>query len=224
VPQRFRADWWSSIAVCTVIVNIGVPTLASNAVAISKPQLAIHVRSHAPIASDELRRASMDVVRILGAIGVRADWVLEDPDSHRSPRHPAGGAVIDILIDTRPSGSGFSNEVLLGTTRPRHDERDTEIVLFLDQIQNAAQVYQKAVPPVLALVIAHEIGHVLLPAPAHSEVGIMQASLDQLVMDQADGHRLVFTAQQGKLIRQRLTGCCQVDSSRERRAGERGPN
>jgi hypothetical protein len=77
---------------------------------------------------------------------------------------------------------------------------------------------------VLALVLAHEIGHVLLPAPAHSEVGIMQSPWNPWTMDQAADHGLFFTAQQGELIRQRLTGCCQVDASRDRRAGERGPN
>jgi hypothetical protein len=76
----------------------------------------------------------------------------------------------------------------------------------------------------MALVLGHEIGHVLLPAPAHSEVGIMQSPWNQPTMDQAAERGLAFTAQQGKLIRQRLTGCCQVDSSRDRRAGERGPN
>ncbi|MEO8257689.1 MAG: hypothetical protein ABI868_10140 [Acidobacteriota bacterium] len=206
-------------------MNIGVSTLASNRAAISKPHLAMHVRSQAPIVIDEFRRASMDVVRILGAIGVQADLVLAVPYSRRPPRRPAGGAVIDLLIDTRTSVSGFStNEVLLGTARPGQHESDTEIVLFLDQIRKAAGVYQKAVPTVLALVIAHEIGHVLLPAPAHSEGGIMQTPWDQRTMDQAADQRLFFTTHQGALIRQRLSGCCQVDSSRDRRAGDRGPN
>jgi hypothetical protein len=91
VPH-FGACWWS-IAVCTVIVNIGVSTLASNGAVIFKPHLAIHVRSHAPTVVDELRRASMDVVRVLGAIGVQADFVLEVPDSRRPPRRPAQSSI-----------------------------------------------------------------------------------------------------------------------------------
>ena len=74
-----------------IIVNIGVSTLASNGVAIFKPRLAIHVRSHTPTVIDELRRASMDVVWIFGAISVQADLVLEDPYSvaHRGVRRTA---------------------------------------------------------------------------------------------------------------------------------------
>ena len=52
---------------------------------------------------------------------------------------------------------------------------------------------------VLSVAIAHEIGHLLLPEPAHADEGIMRAPWDG---DALDG--LLFTASEGELIRQRL--------------------
>ena len=54
---------------------------------------------------------------------------------------------------------------------------------------------------VLGLVIAHEIGHLLLPYNSHSRSGIMRARWDRQDLRRAAFGDLVFTAQQAKSIR-----------------------
>lgn len=64
-----------------------------------------------------------------------------------------------------------------------------------------------ATSSVLALVIAHELGHVLLPFPAHKSTGIMQPFWHTHSAGQVDQRQAFFSAQQGALIRGRLAPC-----------------
>jgi hypothetical protein len=175
------------------------------------------VESRVSVPSDELGRASTDVTRILGAIGVKTDWVLEEPSPESAFRRLAGqdmsGFVVHVVIVANVSGWSSSKGVPLGVALQGTHNSAADILLFHEHIQDFSQAYRKAPWSVLALVLAHEIGHVLLPSPAHTRMGIMQTPWDRSAMDQSDD-RLVFTAQQGKLIRQRLSQCCAVVSRR----------
>jgi hypothetical protein len=96
----------------------------------------------------------------------------------------------------------------LGLALPGPHSGGADVVVFYDHVQEFAQVRHKPSASVLALVITHEIGHALLPAPAHSSLGIMQAEWDEQTMEKADDHELRFTTQQGAQIRERLNHCC----------------
>ena len=54
----------------------------------------------------------------------------------------------------------------------------------------------------LGYVMAHELGHLLLPAHSHSETGLMRASLD---VELAADKKLQFTSAQAALMLERLT-------------------
>jgi hypothetical protein len=60
----------------------------------------------------------------------------------------------------------------------------------------------KAQSIVLGHLIAHEIGHLLLPSGDHSRSGIMKEGLHQSEWKLAISGRLVFTREQSELIRQ----------------------
>jgi hypothetical protein len=205
------------VTLMVLIAVIGSAGTFETRVQERRPHLTILVDRRVPVSPDELRRASMDVNRILGAIGVTTDWELEPSSGHSAPP-PADGAppgfVVHVVIIARVSGLSHAEALPLGLTPPGPHFGGAEVVVFHDHVQDFAQVRHKAAASVLALVITHEIGHALLPAPAHSRVGIMQAEWDQQTMDQADDHELRFTTQQGALIRERLNHCGGVTAGR----------
>ena len=57
---------------------------------------------------------------------------------------------------------------------------------------------------VMGHLMAHEIGHLLLPTPAHAAAGIMKAQLDSRDWGQAVRGVLLFTQKESDLIRQGL--------------------
>jgi hypothetical protein len=67
---------------------------------------------------------------------------------------------------------------------------------------------------VLAYAIAHEIGHLLLPEPAHSPFGIMRADWDGDDLRHIASGSLQFTAGQADAIRAKVSGCCAAAAAR----------
>jgi len=193
------------LSVVVVIAVVGQSLAVASQRASRPPRLTILMDSDVPTPADEWRRAAIEVTRILGAIGVRSDF---------PGRAAPAGFVVHVVIAAPRAARPRSGEVPLGETPPVGQQQRAEIVLFHDSIQAFAQIHRRPVWSVLALVVVHETGHVLLPSPAHSSAGIMQTPWDRHTMEEADDARLGFTPQQGAQIRQRLDRCCALTAAR----------
>jgi hypothetical protein len=82
----------------------------------------------------------------------------------------------------------------------------TTAFIFASGVQHAALQYQidrAGVAQVLAIAIAHEVGHLLLPA-GHSRAGLMRANWDVLDFALAGRGLLLFNTRQAELMRVRL--------------------
>jgi hypothetical protein len=58
---------------------------------------------------------------------------------------------------------------------------------------------------VLGIAIAHELGHLLLPYNTHSKTGLMRADWTDADLLLAQHSRLLFTDEEGELLRSRLS-------------------
>jgi hypothetical protein len=177
------------------------------------PHLTIPVDLQTSMPFDEVRLMQMGVDRIMGAIGVAIDWRIETERSTRESRASslASDFVIRVVV-MRRAPELSSDEWLLGFTPTAQNGSPFRVLVFRDAIVDFAAAHFMEPSAVQALVVAHELGHVLLPEPAHGTVGIMQAPWDARTVEQARDQTLKFTAVQGQLVRQRLTLCCQVAS------------
>jgi hypothetical protein len=54
------------------------------------------------------------------------------------------------------------------------------------------------------------MGHVLLPYPAHSDIGIMRSGWDGDDLRHIASMSLLFSATQAAAIRVKLSGCCDI--------------
>jgi len=117
-----------------------------------------------------LSRAKQDVSRICRQAGIDVTWI-NAPDTN-----PAASFAIQIMIRRRPvdgstSASGSAMGTSLGDT---HDVGGSAFV-FRDRVTHVAHARQQDVARVLGYAMAHEMGHLRLPYPAHSTNGIMRA-------------------------------------------------
>jgi hypothetical protein len=74
--------------------------------------------------------------------------------------------------------------------------------VIYERIRRIARRRRVASGLLLGYVIAHELGHLLLPARSHSSSGLMRPDMD---MKLAAMRKLRFTADQVALIQERLT-------------------
>jgi hypothetical protein len=210
--QRHFADSGSNVderliptLVLLALFNSSVLAAAAN----RSPQAVVTLvlDARARIRPDEVARATVEVTRILGAVGVRVHWIAGAAGTNRSDDRFEPVFTIHVIVLARTDRPD-ADALPLGLAPPATTPCGADIVIFKEHVDEFAHVHGRPIPLILGLVLAHEIGHVLLPKPAHTSVGIMQAPWDQQTMTQAGDPGLQFTAQQGALIRARLNRSC----------------
>jgi hypothetical protein len=158
--------------------------------------IVLHVVNFAAIPRDLLNPARDRVAAVYERIGVRIVWV----DSEQAVRkHLDGGLHLTVLLLTREkaerkiSVEGIS-EHALGQAHPASGRA----YIFCDRV--AAMPAVKLFSIQLGAVIAHEVGHLVLPGKSHSRGGIMRAEMDtqQLLLQG-------FDKSQAESIRRTLT-------------------
>jgi hypothetical protein len=166
----------------------------------SPPCIAVHLQSAGVIAGDHLLEAEARATRIFEAIGVSIRWVNDDSRSRRSSRRDAFDVSVSVLSEVATVAflaKASTPPDALGVTIVH----TTHAYVFGERIHEVARSH-KNLPILLGRVLAHEIGHIVLPGAAHSDVGIMRADLSKAgpVIDPG------FTPSQGESIRSWLSG------------------
>ena len=151
-------------------------------------------------ASKVLLEARQQATMIYDAIDVSLVWT-DEPDEGTGPVH----FVAVVLSDARTDQFLRDKELppsVLGVA-PYQTGR---VYLFWDRI--ARRAWENRVLPqiVLARVLAHELGHHLLPLQGHSDSGIMRPSVDYRM-----GEPQAFTPTQAASIRQWLSAASAGD-------------
>lgn len=154
--------------------------------------IVLHVVNYAGVSRDVLAEAMVRVARIYDGIGVRTEWV----EGEATVRHYKDGLLhLSVLLLSREmaekkiSAAGIKDGVLGQAHLP-----SGRAAIFCDRIAGMPTAPKLFAIP-LGAVIAHEVGHLVLPANSHSLGGIMSADMDM--------HRTQlqsFSKAQGRII------------------------
>jgi hypothetical protein len=178
----------------------------------ARPAVVVLLYNYAQVPGDLLDRTRHRVDGIFSDTEVAIDWVdpIVDARYRVSPdRNSLGVFTIQMVIRTQLSGAWpGSPRAPAGTTPHGPHESGGSAFVFYDRVCFIALEYQQDIWEVLACAIAHEMGHVLLPAPAHSTTGIMRPTWDKDDMRHARFGGLRFTAAQIEEIRKTVTSRC----------------
>jgi hypothetical protein len=155
--------------------------------------LVLHVDNYARIPPSTLARAEAEAGRVYAAAGVGTTWVHGDDEANA---RDAGGLHVRVLLlcadmtrrkaDTENIGGAVLGRAAHGSSRA---------YIFTPRVIDAAMRSGKLFEIVLGRVIAHEVGHLLLPAGSHSAAGIMRANVNL-----ARSELVTFTAPQATQI------------------------
>jgi hypothetical protein len=162
----------------------------------SELHLTVRVYDCAHVGADDLHQAEERAHRIFRQAKIRVTWVLvplvNEVHEHQDSEewNPA-----DLHLRLWPRDGVGSNTFGEDTLGFRLSTEKSTAVIIADEVQKRAAVQFTNPGELLGLVMAHEIGHLLLLSKAHSAEGIMQA---QLATNLRDRRRtlLVFTRQQ----------------------------
>ena len=175
-----------------VIAGVGLIGFlnAPTAYAAEPTDLALLVISNPHIPETVRVRAQRVAARIYKEIGVRLVWVAQ------AQRDVPYRFVVKISPAALPSVSKAALGVAVGGTLA---------YAFYGRIQEFTDANHIDLEVVLGHVIAHEIGHLLLPQGSHSKTGLMSSTWTREQAHGASQRDLKFSADESRLIRTRLT-------------------
>jgi hypothetical protein len=137
--------------------------------------IVLHVVNYAGVSRDVLAEAMVRVAKIYERIGVRTEWVEGGPTLRQ---YKDGQLHLSVLLlsrdmaDKKISATGIKDGVLGQAHLP-----SGRASIFCDRIaERPAAPKLFSIP--LSAVIAHEVGHLVLPVIGHSPSGIMSADMD----------------------------------------------
>jgi hypothetical protein len=183
---------------------------ARGAAADEPPRQAITVRvyDYTAVPDAMLSRSKQDVSRIYRLSGVDITWIeARDPDR-------AASFEIQIIIRRRSAASATSAAgSIMGTSLGDTHDVGGSAFVFRDRVTRVAHERNQDVARVLGYAMAHEMGHLLLPYPAHSTTGMMRGEWDGDDLRHIADGTMLFTPAQTMLIRAKAAGCCDARST-----------
>jgi hypothetical protein len=142
-----------------------------------------------------LARAEAETTRIYKAAGVKLVYANAD-----------GGADYSYVlrIVSRALSAKEVNEQALGVAIGTKDVRGSMAYAFYGRIQHFTEMTDAEPGLILGHVMAHELGHLLLPFHSHTVAGLMRAIWDRQQATRAQMGGLLFSPEQSTLIRRTI--------------------
>jgi hypothetical protein len=173
-----------------------------------RAKIAVRVYVYPQVSSRIVARAEREVTAILGEAKVETDWlncVAYSEEPCTCSRCQASLEALHLVLEILPHATGkdlASHTRALGFARSSPDSQsDSVACVFYDRVAHLACGADPTTSHVLALVMTHEIGHLLLPFAGHADSGIMRGEWtpDELLL--ARSIFFTFTPEQSKLMR-----------------------
>ena len=165
---------WSLI----MAVMITVARVADAAEPGQLPAIRLQMDDAADVPEAVLKKSQDEVARIFADAGLVVEWAETAP-----------GITVRIVTSALAYGGRSSSVMGVALRRPSGGTAH----VFLKQVQDFARTYDGDVSTVLAHVIAHEIGHLLLPRMPHSPTGLMKGDWGRALVREAAAGSLTFT-------------------------------
>jgi len=186
----------SRVRIWTTGLFVMVMTCGSAGAAGAAPQgemrdLIVAVARYTDVDPQTMREAEHIAGEVYRRAGIEIQWV--EPSTHEG----ATKLYVNVLSQDMVEPLYVSDETV-GFAIP--GSRAANVIY--ERIRQIARRRHVASGLLLGYVIAHELGHLLLPAHSHSSSGLMRPDLD---MELAATRKLRFTADQVALIQERLT-------------------
>ncbi len=200
----------STLAWGLMAILVSAPLIANEPA--DMPLVKLRVDDYAAVTTGLLAGAQDVVTQLYGAIGVETTWL---KTRHLSNRPPAAAPssvdnsvpdltviVLDPSMTTRMAPPADA----IGLAANAGSEQGRIAYVFYERLRKLMLQRDASDVVALSLVMAHEIGHLLLPSGSHSDAGVMRGYWDLDGFRHLDIRRLRFTSLQELQIRRRLGG------------------
>ena len=186
-----RTGWIAGLTLMAAVVA------SDTSAAESFEPLDVLVIDDVGVPGDILERGRHEASRIFEKLGIGLIWV--EGGMPKARRY-----LIIIRIVSKSPGRESRYRGVLGTAAASTGNRAMVAWLFYDRIDEERKRLDVDLALMLGHVIAHEMGHLLLPYGSHSVAGLMKENWDTSQAAQASRRSLTFSSEEAEAIRVRL--------------------
>jgi hypothetical protein len=154
------------------------------------------LQNDANVPSELLERARGDVTRLFGLIDVDIAWVIDVPKP--------GTRLRVVSITTWEPPDQKVQPSVLGYTQVAPGKRGIRGYVFWRRVELTSLTFTARLDKLLAVAIAHEVGHMLLPDGSHAKGGLMRAPWDAGHFRAASAGLLTFSSDSAALIQREI--------------------
>jgi hypothetical protein len=162
----------TALAVSAALLTARAATAAD---APERATIVLHVDDFANLLPGELDRAEKVARGIFAAAGVRTVWL---HGREKGPRLEGALHLKVLLLSRGMSEQKIAADGVGATVLGQAAKACGRAYIFSHRVAALAARNQRDLADVLGRIMAHEIGHLLLPENSHSASGIMSAALD----------------------------------------------
>jgi hypothetical protein len=163
-----------------------------------RTRLAVGVQNLPGVTSDVLAEARHHVLRVYAAAGIDVLW-FDNPEPARG-----GDLSVTLIITTTPPTVHGATAEILGVAISAKTQCGRVAYALWHHITAFAEARNRPLGVILGYVIAHEIGHLLMPPPSHGDSGLMRAAWRPADLDKAERGLLRFTPAEADVMRRRI--------------------
>jgi hypothetical protein len=214
--MRGLQKWQTTLG---VILAVSCPTAVKAAAHPTggEPTFTVHVHNYAQVDPKTIAQAEQVTAGIFRKAGVETHWV-DVPETSNGPfvevtdvdSNALSNLHVQILSQEMASRMGMPDNVM-GLAPGKGPDRRL-VYVFYQCVRNLAQrqvhaqtkgnvLRHATVGQILGEMMAHELGHILLNLPSHSETGIMRGDWDLKDLCDVAFDLLLFTQRQAEVIR-----------------------
>ena len=163
------------------------------------PQIIVSVHNYVQVDPIDLQKAEQRAADILRKAGVETVWLVcsAGEGTHGHPECSTPFTPLDLSLNLVASAKARHFPVAKDSygfaVGSANNEFTSDAWVFFDLLQKAASEFQLNTSLVLGNIIAHELGHLLLGANAHSKWGLMRARWTREDLVAADRGELSFS-------------------------------
>jgi hypothetical protein len=200
---------WTRILTLLLVLIISNVWLAAE----GNEQFPVRIRIHdyANIQGAALARAQEVVRGMYGEIGVRTDWLdsvrqsHDQVDSFAAPDCTPSDLAV-IILTTEMATRGVIPDEIIGFAAVERGVGGRVAYVIYDRVRSFASDAEMDDMRMMGIVMAHEIGHLLLAHQSHSESGLMRGRWQQSEFRADRRTDLQFSGPQAAEIRRMLGG------------------
>jgi hypothetical protein len=173
----------------------------------------VQIHDYEHLAGDRLSRASEIVSRLYAKIGVRIEWLgvlqqdtrrVRSTIDEKAPRVPIAQLTVIVLTPKMAARGRVPDGILGYAAVPPEGGMGRIAYVIYDRVRQIAAEARTNEIDLLAFVIAHETGHLLLGRGSRSATGVMKCLWDRRKIQQLDTLKLGFSELQAFRIRDTL--------------------